>query len=376
MSKFDDALNRMKGWLTSPGAKNEGTFSIFNIRAVAQEVAMMRNDTEIIFSNYTLKGAKGQYLDDKAEDYGMTRHYAENATGEVTFSGIDGTTVPGGTTVQAADYGVSFVTWNNVTIASGTATVGASCTTSGPAGNVGVGTVTTIPTQIQGVTSVTNVEAFSGGVDQEDDESFLYRIEQKIRYPATSGNRYHYQQWATSINGVGACDVIGLWDKDNGYNGAGTVKVSILDANLDAADEELIEEVKNYIDPDDGHGGGQAPIGAVVTVSTATEVPISVTATVELGATASDIETVKAAFAERLADSFHEKAENYFQEDDTIGTDEAVDSVSVAIIGRELLDTPGVIDYANLTVNNGTASVPLYREQIFTVGTITLTKAP
>lgn len=359
MSKFEDALNRMKSWLTSPSAKNEGTFSIFNLRAVAQELALFRNDLEIMQDNNSISTAAGEYLDAKANDYGLTRHSAANATGDLTFTGNDGVNIPGGTIVQAPEYGVSFVTWQNVTISSGTATVGATCTVSGPAGNVEAGAINTMQAQVQGVTSVTNAAAFTGGMDAEDDETFRYRIYQKIRYPATSGNVYHYQQWATSVNGVGAVKVFPLWD------GPGTVKVSILDANGDPADEELIEEVQNYIDPDEGHGGGQAPIGAVVTVSTATPKTVNVAATVELGATSSGIEAVEDAFTQRLKDYFH-----------SIAYDGKTDGVSVAIVGRELLDTDGVIDYANLTLNGGTQAVTIGEEEVLQVGTVTLTEAP
>ena len=359
MSKFDEILSRLKSWLTSPASKNEGTFSMFNLRSVAQEFALFRNDAEIMNNNWSLDTATGAYLDAKAQDYGLYRHNAQYATGALTFSGSDGAVVPSGTTVLAPDYGVQFNLVGDVTLTGGIGTGTAECVTIGSVGNVPAGAITTIVEQVQGVASVTNAAAFSGGFDREDDDNLRLRIYNKIRYPATSGNVYHYQQWAMSVNGVGAVKVFPLWD------GPGTVKVSILDANGDPADEDLVQAVQDYIDPDEGHGGGQAPIGAVVTVTTATPKAVSVAATVELGASASGIEAVKTAFTEALGDFFQARA-----------YDGETDGVSVALVGRVLLDTPGVIDYANLTLNGQTSAVTIGEEEVLSVGSIDLTQAP
>ena len=160
--------------------------------------------------------------------------------------------------------------------------------------------------------------------------------------------------------------VFPLWDKDNGKEGAGTVKVSILDANGDPASAELISSVEEYIDPEPkANGLGQAPIGANVTIATATAKPCNVAATVELGATASGIEAIEAEFETLLDEYFH-----------TLAYDGETDSMSVALVGRVLLDTPGVVDYANLTINGGTQSISIGDEEVITVGTINLTEAP
>lgn len=329
---------------------------MFNIRSVAQNHAIISNNMEIINDNWSLDTAAGVYLDEKAKDYGMTRHYAQYATGQVTFTGTDGTMVPGGTIIAAPDYGVRFVTQESVAIAQGTAMVAATCLVTGPAGNVPAESVTQIADQVQGVASVNNEAAFSGGVDREDDDSFRMRIYFKIRYPATSGNVYHYQQWATEVSGVGAVKVFPLWD------GPGTVKVSILDANGDPASEELIDEVQAYIDPEPQQTGeGQAPVGALVTVATAEAKPVDVSATVTLGSTG-NLETVKMDFTEAL------KA--YFRQ---IAYDGETVSVSPARVGNLLFNVQGLVDYANLTLNGGTAAVTIGEEEVHSVGEVTLT---
>lgn len=359
MSKFDDILATLKSYLVSPLSKNEGTFSMFNLRAVAQAMAMQQNEMEIMNDNWSLDSATGVYLDKIADGHGLYRHSAQCANGRVTFTGSDGFVVPSGTLVAAPEYGLQFSTIGEVTLSGGTGEVTAMCLSIGSVGNVPAEAVRELVEPVQGVVSVVNSTAFVGGYDREADNNLRLRIYDKIRYPATSGNVYHYQQWAMSVNGVGAVKVFPLWA------GPGTVKVSILDANGDPASAELISQVQDYIDPDPGKGGGQAPIGAIVTVSTAAAKVVNVAATVELGATAGSLDAVKTAFTERLDTFFAGTA-----------YDGETDGVSVALVGRELLDTPGVIDYASLTLNGGTQAVTIGEEEVLQVGTITLTEAP
>lgn len=358
MSKFSDALERLKGYLVSPLSRIEGTFSMFNLRSVAQESALLSNNMEILENNWSLDSASGEYLDTKVKDYGVYRRTASFSVGTVTFGGNDGIIIPAGTIVVATNYGVQFETRDDVTISQGTATVNAQCIATGLIGNVPAGSVNKLAEQIQGVSGVTNSEGFTGGSEREDDNNLRMRTYFKIRYPSTSGNVYDYQNWATEISGVGAAKVFPLW------NGPGTVKVSILDSNGDPASHELIEEVQNHIDPDPQQtGGGQAPVGALVTVSTATPKKINVTAKVEVGVT-SDIEKIKEDFTKAIKD--------YFKE---IAYDEKTDSLSVARVGLILFGVQGVVDYTNLTINGGTSSVLVGEEEVFQVGKVDLTQA-
>ena len=55
-----------------------------------------------------------------------------------------------------------------------------------------------------------------------------------MRRTPTSGNPYHYQSWANSVDGVGASRVISKW------NGAGTVKVVLAGADMEPASEATV----------------------------------------------------------------------------------------------------------------------------------------
>lgn len=358
MSKFSDALERLKGWLQSPSSKIEGTFSMFNIRSLAQESALLSNRGEIMENNWSLDTASGEYLNEKVKDYGIYRRYGTYATGMVKFTGVDGVTIPIATVLIAPEYGVQFSTQSEVTIKDGAAQVECQCMSIGLSGNVPAGSITKIKESISGVNSVTNEAEFDGGSETEEDEVLRYRTYQKIRYPSTSGNVYDYQNWAMEISGVGAVRIVPLW------NGPGTVKVSIIDSEGAPASPELIEEVQNSIDPDpQQQGGGKAPVGALVTVSTATPKDVNVSAKIEVGVT-SDIETIKEEFTQALKD--------YFKE---IAYDDDVDSLSIARVGFILFEVKGVVDYTNLTINGGTSSILIGKEEVFQVGTVDLTQA-
>lgn len=358
MSKFTEALERMKEALSNPLSKIEGSFSMFNLRTVAKEFGVSYNQMQIMNDNWSLDTATGTYLDKKSDDFGVDRHYARATWGEVTFTGSDGVVVPSDTVVAAPAYGVQFATVGDVTLTGGTATAEVTCTTIGTAGNVPAGSITQIMTSIAGVSSVTNEKDFSSGVNREDDDTFRERIYEKIRDPATSGNKADYRNWAREIAGVGRVKVLSLW------NGPGTVKVTFLDSNGDPASEDLVEEVQTHIDPEpQQEGNGRAPIGALVTVSTAITKTVDVSANVSLDV-AGDIEQVESDFSAAL--------NVYFRE---IGYDEKTKIVSVAKIGDILFDVPGIVDYdaTSLRVNGGTSAVSIAEEEVLRAGTVTLT---
>ena len=103
---------------------------------------------------------------------------------------------------------------------------------------VPIGAVNRFPVTLPGLVSVTNEEAASGGFDEETDDELRERYFEKVSLPATSGSKYHYVMWAKEVSGVGDAKCLPLW------NGNGTVKVVIINADKGAASSELISAVK------------------------------------------------------------------------------------------------------------------------------------
>lgn len=277
-----------------------------------------------------------------ASDFGVGRKSAIEAKGEVTFTGQIGQPIPKDTQVRTDD-GVYFITLNDVTLTQETAKVTVEAELGGISGNVSVGKIDTVVGDLAGVLTVTNELAFDNGVDEESDESLLQRVYDKVRKPATSGNVYHYEQWAREVSGVDAARVYPTW------NGPGTVKVVLLGDDKQAPSQTVIDAVKTHI-------AEERPVGASVTVVGATEVPINVSADLTL-ASGATLDEVKADI---------EKAVNAYLESLAFN-DTLVRYTRIAAI---LLDVPRIIDYANLKVNGGASNIEVANEQVAILGTV------
>lgn len=107
-------------------------------------------------------------------------------------------------------------------------------------------------------------------------------------------------------------------------------------------------------------GEGKAPVGARVTVEPATAVLINVSATLTI-APGYNADSVKAAVKDNIAAYIKSLA---FTSDN---------DVRYVRIGQAILDTLGVQDYANLTVNGGTANVAIGEQEVAVLGTVNLT---
>ena len=277
-----------------------------------------------------------------ASDKGVDRKPAIASKGEVTFTGQIGQLIPKETQVRTDD-GVYFITLTDVTLTQNTAKVTVEAELGGISGNVNVGYINTVVGDLAGVLTVTNELAFDNGVDEESDESLLQRVYDKVRKPATSGNVYHYEQWAREVSGVGSARVYPTW------NGPGTVKVVLLGDDKQAPAQTVIDAVKTHIEE-------ERPVGANVTVVGATEVPINVSADLTL-ASGTTIDEVKADI---------EEAVNTYLESLAF-KDTLVRYTRIAAI---LLDVPRIIDYTNLKLNGGTSNIEVANEQVAILGAV------
>lgn len=223
---------------------------------------------------------------------------------------------------------------------------------SGSAGNVGIGSITKIPVTIAGIASVTNTAAATGGYEEETDGDLRNRYYEALQKPATSGNVYHYEQWAKSVSGVGGAKVFPLWNGDN------TVQVVIINSDKGVAPSGLVELVQEYIDPNvTGTGEGQAPIGAYCTVTSATGISVNVSVRIQL-MSGYELASVTSAIEENIT--------AYLQE---IAFEQTY--VSYGKIANAVNDTEGVLDYSNLLVNNGTANIEIGEKEVAILGTVT-----
>lgn len=341
----DSIQTRLLGNIDDKYDKSEGGFFYDAEKPVAIELESTYTTVDGLLNKYFADTASGLNLDRIVKNVGLTRKYATNATGIVTITGVVGSTISKGEKVSSDSINYLFID-TNIIPSSGTIDVNVQADTTGEGGNVPIGAIKYFPKTLQGLQIVTNKSAFVNGYNEELDIDLKERYYIKVRTPATSGNVYHYLLWSKEVVGVGDARVIPL------ANGAGTVGVIIINSNKTGADATLINSVKTHIEE-------ERPIGATVSVISATEVPINIEATLvidELIATKDqiklNIESQIKAYLKAIA----------FK--DTY--------ISYAKIGAILLGTTGVKDYNNLKINNNTTNVNIADTEVATFGGVTI----
>jgi len=183
------------------------------------------------------------------------------------------------------------------------------------------------------------------GEDEESTEHLRNRYFIKVREPATSGNIYHYRRWVMEVPNVGGVKVFPLW------NGNGTVKLAIVNSKMEVADTALINEVKKHIE-------SVRPIGATVTVVSAKNKDITITAKISI---------IPGASITEITNNFKEKVKDFFKENAF-----KVNYVSIAKVGNILLDILNVLDYKDLKLNNSFANTVLTDEEIALLSDVNL----
>lgn len=319
-----------------------GTFVGDNLAANAVEFEKAYIEMNLMMEAAFAETSWGEYLTMRAAEHGIDRKDAVQAQGTVTVTGNG--IVPVGS-LFATESGTTFEAVKSVTIEkSGDVPVRA--VDAGTSGNVAAKTITKIPVTIAGISSVINNDATYDGYNAESDESLLNRLYLHVRNLVTSGNANHYKEWALSVAGVGIAKIKPLW------NGNGTVKVIIVDVNYNQASETLIKSVTDYINT-------VCPIGATVTVVTPSIKQCTVSAAV----------TVTENKDTEYKTDLQAAISNYLQV-------EAFNEghVSIAKIGKAMLDNGAITDYDNLTVNGANKNIVLSDEEMPRLQELTVTE--
>ena len=338
----DEIIEYMLASVPSSYDTSVGSFFYDLLYPVAEQIYRLQGDISALEKNAFALTAVGEYLDRKVAEQGITRKQATFSKGTVRISGDVGAVIPKGAKIAAGD--ILFAVDKDTVISDrGYDDVTATCVIEGKVGNVSVGQINRFPVTLPKLTDVTNITAFTGGYDEETDSELLQRYLEKVSRPNISGNKYHYIEWAKKITGVGEVSVIPLW------NGAGTVKVVITDTNNQPANAELILAVQTHIDEN-------KPIGAKVTVISATQLTINISVKLSFDGTTG------------IEDKISEVLTEYL-------TGEALNKsyISYAKIGGCILAVDGVDDYANLKVNGGTANISISAGSVPVLGSVVIT---
>lgn len=287
--------------------------------------------------------SSGGYLDLRAEEFGLeARKAGTRAKLTVSLTGTAGTALPKGTMFLTGD-GLGFALEEAVRLGDdGTAQGTARAEDVGTVYNVEAGRLVRMYVNVPGLASFTG-SAAEGGTDPESDGALYARLAARMRRPPTSGNGYHYEQWALEIPGIGAVRVVPLW------NGPGTVKVLVVGPDREPVPQETVALCAGHIE-------AERPIGAAVTVASAQGLAVDVAATVVLdGAAGAD--EVQTRLAAKLDAYLKEVAFRAY-------------TLRYNQVAYLLLSVEGVADYTALTVNGGTANVTVGPDQVPVLGAV------
>jgi uncharacterized phage protein gp47/JayE len=208
-----------------------------------------------------------EFLERQGALYGITRKAATFATGNVTFSGSNGTLIPTGTLLQRSD-GVRYETQADATIAAGTATATVDALTAGETGNANAGVSLSLVSPIIGVSSsaIVAAGALTLGSNTESDDDLRTRVIERLQFAPQGGAANDYVAWAKQVAGVTRAWVFPA------ELGLGTVTVRFVrddDVSIipDAAE---VTAVQDYL-------AARRPVTAQVTVVAPTAVALNFT---------------------------------------------------------------------------------------------------
>lgn len=340
--------NRLLSFFPDTYDKSEGTVLWDICQSFAMEFEGKYQSIEQGKKNFFLKNIYDEEIFDlKLGDYGDERKEAVYSEGLITIKGNKGTVIDKGTLV-ASDL-AEYETLNTVSIPiSGEVDIPIRCKTPGKIGNVTKGVINKFPITISGLTECFNKDNIDNGVDKEEIDEARKRVEEKLKEPRTSGNKYDYKYWAKEVTGVGNARVIPKW------NGVNSVKVLITDRNNDIATESLISETFNYIEE-------KRPTGVNLTVESAKLKLIDINITglkIDINANQT-VAQIKLNIKENLSTYINSISLN-----DTL--------VSYAQCNRTVLDSEGVGDFTNLKLNEITGTVELQQDEIARFNTLTI----
>lgn len=143
----------------------------------------------------------------RAALYGIAPAAATFATGNVTATGTDGTSILA-ETILRFDAATAYRVTTGQVIASGTATLPVAAVLAGAAGNLVAGAALSFETPIPGVTgaAVVATGGITGGDDGDSGDAGTERVRtrylQRLREPSAGGRDPDYAGWALAVAGV------------------------------------------------------------------------------------------------------------------------------------------------------------------------------
>ena len=250
--------------------------------AAAAQIQALGIQADWVLDQSFPQTAAGVYLDRHAAMRGITRLPAAKAVGVLRFyvkdTPVEAVTVAAGTVCMTADE-KRFQTTEAAVLQPGElyAEAAAEALETGSGGYAVAGAVCILTACPVSITGCTNPAAFTGGSDEEDDETLRQRILESYQRLPNGANTAWYETTAMSHVGVAAAKAVGR------ARGIGTVDVYIA-AESGLPGEELLAEVQA-----DLQERREIAVDVQVLSPTAQTVDVTVELAVEEGAVFEDV---------------------------------------------------------------------------------------
>lgn len=308
-----------------------------------------------LFNMFSLDTCYADVLDDKAEEWGLSRHPATAAVFDATFEGMKPEEGERFFAEGSGYYFTVIVDEEDGAIRLLAETEGTEVNTLSP------GTEIVSVDDIDGLEEARLGEIYTLGTDEETDDAFRMRLREKMAGPAENGNRQHYKTWCESVDGVGRARIIPHFAGEN------TVMAVLYSSDGLPCPTEVVNAVQEYIDPitqnyeftdsegkkyicGDGFGDGVASLGAHFLATAAVELPLYVT----FKATPAEGYTT-----DECAEAAKEVIKDYLQ-DLTLETEEGAQVIiRISVIGAMISELPQLLDYENLRINGAGSNIAI-----------------
>lgn len=311
---FDYWLNLMLDNVSNDIDKREGSIIYDALAPAAMVSAQQSLSLANILRETYIKTAQGEFLDYRAVEHGTSRYAATNAEVKARFNDDDGNPV----NVEVGDRFASIAEspiFYTVIKANDDGTAEMQAEEAGTSANSYIGQVLPVtPNDNLAWAEITEVTIPAR--DEETDDHLRTRLLNSNSWVAYGGNVADYLDMTSKIHDVGATQVYPTWD------GAGTVKLVILNNDLMPASQTLIKKVKEEIDPEESttQGYGLAPIDHRVTVVAPEAFEVNITMNVTIAENA-NIDTIRTNIKASLEELFKSLRRDWSTIDSVNGRD-------------------------------------------------------
>lgn len=294
---FDYWLNLMLDNVPDDIDKREGSIIYDAVAPAAMVSAQQSLSLANILRETYIKTAQGEFLDYRAVEHGTSRYEATNAEVKAKFNDDDGNPVNVNVGDRFASIAESPIFYT-VIKANDDGTAEMQAEEAGTSANSYLGQILPV-TPNDNLAWAEIAEITIPAKDEENDEHLRARLLNTNSWVAYGGNVADYLNMTSKISDVGATQVYPVW------NGAGTVKLVILNNDLMPASQTLIKKVKEEIDPEDNEtqGYGLAPIDHQVTVVAPETFEVNITMNVTIAENA-NIDTIRTNIKASLEELF------------------------------------------------------------------------